>query len=494
MLHHSPSGIVSIRLTRGCMSDDDELLRTMKRTGGRALLGLAGVLVIAPFMLHFSINGLDYIKLCGGALACVLALAAIASSFRSRGGRAQTVGLAVLVLAGGGFHLATSGAVGGLSLGGGSEDDARAWLEERGGEILSLAPDQDGSGYEYTIWRDGARCTGTLHISRGLTETSTSHVETCGGRATDDQFRRECALGSASSCQELGLRIADTNPAEALAYFRRGCERNLAPACTNAAVTLQHMGHDDEAITMSQRACDMGDPIGCGNLGLFLLHMEGRVISPELAQQAKTYLELACAGGHHISCGKLAWEVSFGRVLEHDEVRARSLFDGACEAHVFSSCADLAILVRGGRGGPPDDARALMLATRACEGGHFPLSCRMQGELEEARGPGFNLAAVDAFKTACALEEVSRDVAGACVQAGLHLYGRADPKPLQEIAALWTRACDRDDADGCRNMGVIHRDGELGPPEADTTISFFQRACNLGYEPACRERGVIPPR
>jgi TPR repeat protein len=75
----------------------------------------------------------------------------------------------------------------------------------------------------------------------------------------------------------------------------------------------------------------------------------------------------------------------------------------------------------------------------------------------------------------------------------MHLYNHVEPRPAQDIIALWTRACELNDRDGCRNMGVMRRDGSLVPRNQALAVSFFQKACQLGFEPACREPGVQTP-
>ena len=117
----------------------------------------------------------------------------------------------------------------------------------------------------------------------------------------------------------------------------------------------------------------------------------------------------------------------------------------------------------------------------------------MVGEFLEGQSEGFNPAALAAFREACQLDQDSSHVGGACAQAGMHLYNHVDPKPVAEIVGLWTRACELNERNGCRNMGVLHRDGTVVPRNQAVATQFFQKSCELGFEPACLEPGVRRP-
>ena len=472
------------------MDNDEDLLRGMKRSP-LGLLGGAMVLVVVPFAISYAVNELDYVKLGGGVLASLFCLIAFVRAFQGAH-RARDVALSLLLFLVAVFHVATSGILGAVGFNpfGMRESDAREWLAARGDEVLSL--EHEGERFRYTVIHEGQRCSGSLAINRSFSGTNTSNVERCGVAASNEDLLRECATGHAQSCQDLGVRLNESNPEEALGYFRRGCEGGIASACTNAGRMLQLSGDITEAITMSERACTMGDLMGCGNVGALLIPAEGEV-SEEVAARALAHIEQACSGGIPLACGNLAWELTSGRTFPRDRARARGLFAIGCEGNIFTSCADLAILFRDGNGGPADVVQALNYARRACDGGQLSISCRMVGQLLSEQSEGYNAPALAAFRHACQLDDNPAQVSGACVQAGFHLFRHVEPMPLTEIVALWTRACELGNSGGCLNMGLLHRDGTLGAPNPEATVSFLRRACQLGDEAACREPGVQAP-
>ncbi|MFT5353572.1 MAG: TPR repeat protein [Polyangiales bacterium] len=345
------------------MENDEELLRDMKRSS-RGLLQFSLLFAVVPFVFNFVANELDYVKIGAGGLACVLGLVAIIRAFKGEH-RARNIGLSLVAMVLGLFHVATSGVLG-VDPFGTNEAGAREWLEGGGDEILAL--EQAAERFSYTVIHEGQRCSGSLVINTSFSGTNTSNVETCGASATDDEYRRECASGRAPSCQDLGIRLSESNPSEALVYFRQGCEGGVGGACSNAGVALQRTGSVEEALSMSERGCTMGDSMGCANAGTFLLQGSSNV-SEEVVTRATGYLDGACAAGVFLACGNLAWKLSFGSALPRDEVRGRALFASACDEGIFTSCADLAVLFRDGGGGPVDGAQALRYASRACEGG-----------------------------------------------------------------------------------------------------------------------------
>lgn len=90
------------------MEDEDEF-QDMKSSRGSAALKAAGVAAVVPFVAHVRVNGLDYVKLAGGVLACVLVIAAGVRFSKEQKQLRSSLGPALLIFLAGAYHLATSG-------------------------------------------------------------------------------------------------------------------------------------------------------------------------------------------------------------------------------------------------------------------------------------------------------------------------------------------------------------------------------------------------
>jgi TPR repeat protein len=61
-----------------------------------------------------------------------------------------------------------------------------------------------------------------------------------------------------------------------------------------------------------------------------------------------------------------------------------------------------------------------------------------------------------------------------------------------ETAAHQLRqACNGGDAEGCYNLGLIHRTGEGVPQDDARAASLYEQACNGGHAPGCNNLGVM---
>lgn len=155
----------------------------------------------------------------------------------------------------------------------GQEAAARQWLLDNGYETTLLTSSEPGV-FDFAAIREEKRCRGTLRISTG-TFGSTSHMRTCSEDPSEQDLQVECATGRAQSCNGLGLRTMETDPAAGLALFIRACEGGVAAACTNAGVLSARAQprSGPQAVAYARQGCTSGDTLGCDNLGIYLLRV-----------------------------------------------------------------------------------------------------------------------------------------------------------------------------------------------------------------------------
>ncbi|MCR5084841.1 MAG: sel1 repeat family protein [Succinivibrionaceae bacterium] len=187
-------------------------------------------------------------------------------------------------------------------------------------------------------------------------------------------------------------------------------QRKRARACTNYSLyyirgEAQSMRGNSTSFEYAKRGCDMGDGLGCTQLGLHHEYGISTKIDPKAAFDL--YFK-SCKLKSSLGCYNLALEYVRGRVVPKDRARARQLFAESCEnsehgfschlvadiyeserffsttqaeiAHFYQrgcelgdhvSCLGLSVMTRNGEGVPQDALRARNLARRSCHLGNI---------------------------------------------------------------------------------------------------------------------------
>jgi hypothetical protein len=146
-----------------------------------------------------------------------------------------------------------------------------------------------------------------------------------------------------------------------------------------------------------------------------------------------------------------------------------------CEANVASyACQAVAIGYQTGVAAltpKPDLAKALKIARDGCAAGQ-KLGCATAGGMEKSAAACDDL---DACKPYC-----DGGFGSACTHAGeFHRDGTGTKKDLGRAAALFTRACSLDDADGCNDLGAAQFEGEGTARDRNAAQKAFEKACTL---------------
>ncbi len=228
--------------------------------------------------------------------------------------------------------------------------------------------------------------------------------------ATTSDCEAECANTGGAACLAVAQRYDQGSPspdyAKALRASTRACSEMFGAGCVSDGI-LTYYGRGGataspkQAADLFEKACRLGDAIGCALLGRALLHGEGR---KQNVRRSLAYLSATCRGGYLSTCGaagdaaaragdpstaaqfyeqgcadgipkdcqNLATHLLDGNGVGRDEARAVDLFRSACDQEVGVACANLADLVANRDGGTE---QARVLRTRACEYGDTE-SCR----------------------------------------------------------------------------------------------------------------------
>lgn len=162
------------------------------------------------------------------------------------------------------------------------------------------------------------------------------------------ECRTQCELGDAASCTRLGYLLAHgqegfvRDDKQALTFYERACGVGYPPACFNIGV-LHAMGGEAPkeqqiAATYWQRACADGYPPACSNLGALYARDDS---STGARSQAVDLFARACSGGDPVGCMNA---VVVMRKMEEGEADqdVGALLDLACDGDVAAGCLELA--------------------------------------------------------------------------------------------------------------------------------------------------------
>lgn len=300
-------------------------------------------------------------------------------------------------------------------------------------------------------------------------------------------LERSCGAGHAWGCAVLGDlwdqgAAGPRDAAKALALFDQACGRGLGFGC-NAAGTLLDVGADgvtiDEAGASARyvRACAVGMPDGCYNLGL---QIEGGEAAPRplvegaLGGGALDWFRLGCEGGLVASCAASARH-------EPDPTLARQLRERACADGAALACEDLAVAALAA---DPKAAAAGPWLSAACEAGR-PTACVRLAALRDEAGDAAGARA--ALTPACA----AGDPDGCAALGRMRDQGQGGDADLVGAVAAWRVACLGGRADACNDLGANLAEGRGADRDPVAAAAAFERACAAGVVPACGNLGVL---
>ncbi|WP_162627745.1 trypsin-like serine protease [Erythrobacter sp. KY5] len=250
-------------------------------------------------------------------------------------------------------------------------------------------------------------------------------------------------------------------------------------ATTKAPVDKSEDRLRDEAATFAalQQACAAEEIASCGNLGKAYERGEG---TPQNRPIAGILLSEACDAGDARSCLGLG-ELLLASRLEQPGKRAFTAFSRACELDSLDGCASVARAYRKGDGVEQDVVRANELARAACDKGGG-LACRdIADQIASADTENLRVDELVALYTrACFAGD-----AWSC--SSLPSYsGFDDALPSHPgKAELFERGCQLDDAFSCIRRGEIALSADSGYRNFPAAMPYYDRACYLQPDRLC---------
>lgn len=297
-------------------------------------------------------------------------------------------------------------------------------------------------------------------------------------------FRDACASGYRLAC-ERNTWIEDGEPVPKLVRdaFRPSCDANDGLACMAWAWGMIQLADapdqsEDtrdatyrEVIQRQRDMCDnRQDASACKDVGDLIYDEKGLTIADPVTGSS-IYLNQSCDGGEYAACARVARLVLDGKAVKTTRNSAYDYVKPACNADYLDGCFLIAQINQG----EWDIGKRDTVYGALCDGGHVE-SCYtlgrgyVSGEFPEP-SPG---RAQELFEKSCSLMH-----ARSCYEAG---KGEQD---LMETEEFYRRACDLDDAAGCK--GLVDGLLEWGQPEVvANNFKAFQKTCDQQQsEKAC---------
>lgn len=199
-----------------------------------------------------------------------------------------------------------------------------------------------------------------------------------------------------------------------------------------------------------EQLCDKGEQEACLTLGKRLQALKGWANHHKGAKLFKA----GCDDHRHIgSCIALAHAMVVGRGIEREPDEAYDLLKGLCELEDrIEACFEQAVYTENGRGTGASRSEAEAIYRRLCDEKKLPRGCVEIGRLRERQ----------------------KDL---------------DSDQYLEIGAIYERACNAGDGEGCLRLGKLYRDGHGYAPNNDRWVALVQQGCDILYGPACTYLG-----
>ncbi|RUM61155.1 MAG: hypothetical protein DSY66_02815 [Persephonella sp.] len=251
-----------------------------------------------------------------------------------------------------------------------------------------------------------------LNEPRGCTNLATLYYHGIDGIKQDYQeaikyYEKACDLEEPTACHNLGLiylhgKGVGKDLRKAVKSLKEACNLGLSPACEdlskafkklkkrkkyyitpanlqksihkcmsgnrNICVDIGNYFISEEDYTEAKRfflkACYMGDPLGCNNLGL--MYFYGYGVKQDF-RKAYNLFKKACDKGEAVSCNNIGSFYYFGYGVKKDYDKAMKYYKKACDMGSSLACKNLAIMYQYGYGTVVDEDKATKIYKRGCK-------------------------------------------------------------------------------------------------------------------------------
>ena len=137
--------------------------------------------------------------------------------------------------------------------------------------------------------------------------------------------------------------------------------------CNDIGVIYKLAAHYQQAVKYYERACELNDEWGCGNLANSYNYGEG------VKQNYNTAFKIqkkACDLNHTTACANVGIAYKQGLGVKQDFASAKKYYEKACNANHAGACNNLGVLYANGQGVRQDYSTAKKYFGKSCDLGH----------------------------------------------------------------------------------------------------------------------------
>ena len=303
-------------------------------------------------------------------------------------------------------------------------------------------------------------------------------------------FKKACDAGEPAGCDDLGAlatgqAIVDRLGPRGSHVYKLYCGGALSAGCSgwgDATVPTGAKVDLADAVAQFDKACDMGLLTACVNEGALILVGQG---GPRDRTRAQGLFQRACDGGDPGGCGESATLALQDRVsAPRDDKKGFTLMKEACDGGELDACANVSVLrlLDRGDGGAKSDALAQLKGFCDSKG----LWCDSLGDLYAAGAGGLAKDPAEArrlYEKACA---DGTGHTGTCsLYADVLRSGAGGAKDVAKAKDVLTKACDHNDFEACTDLGFLYEDGTGVARDAAKARSLYEKGCNMGHAMSC---------
>lgn len=362
---------------------------------------------------------------------------------------------------------------------------------------------------------------------------------------------KACDKGDATACKTAGDAYAFGDgvwPMSAIAYLldKESCDAGVTAGCI-AFFDLAQTGYGypeggyEESHGLLERACDLGDLIGCDK---FADALRNNSSDPSDIARSDAILERACMAGGEAACQSLSWSLrASGR--PEDQAIATAMFDTMCRKSVLPACQAMAAISKSksepdewldgqyihlscylesawdcaemgrrayqGNGIAKDRNLALAYYDKACQIDadlcDMPETLRAMPRLRSACTPNDAQACADLgsaladelspeFSPEKALELLllsCRSGLGNACGGAAEIIGlsdiRDDSARQMLLREMLEKGCEADNADACFTLAQSLEKRRLGTTNLERAVALYSRLCDAKFPDACAAEG-----
>ena len=317
-------------------------------------------------------------------------------------------------------------------------------------------------------------------------QTNSSRVVT--NSVTIEELRAKAEKGDAEAQFELGTYFWTTDEDEAVKWFTKAAEQNLALAQNNLGICYEYgegVAKDAvEAVKWFRKAAEQNDANAQYSLGY--MYALGRGVPQDYAEAVKWCRKAADQGDAQAQCN-LGVCYADGQGVAKDEEEAIKWYRKAAEQNLALAQYNLGVCYANGLGVAKDAVEAVKWFRKAAE--QNDANAQYNLGVCYAEGRGVAKDAVEAVKWYRKAAE-QNDAFGQCGLGVCYAEGRGVAKDEVEAIKWYRKAAEQNYANAQYNLGVCYDNGLGVTKDEVEAVKWYRKAANQGNAKAQHNLGV----